>query len=216
MRKKTKSPSLRALLFFGATLIPLQWGCDGNSFSGTSGQASKANPGTPDVGSSAPTGGTASDTSDNPSAAGSDCIKGDIVQIAFDGPEKACFDSNRTWNFSKGICQDIRKAKFDCTWDNILKWFAQTNLVPTEAIKNGQKEGRKVVSCGESEDSNRLVVIWLNPPKAGSVQCDSLKNIASQAVTGCYTFYPDPSKAPPKPLTDEDKSQQVYSCMEAL
>ncbi len=189
--------------------------------SGPTGSPTGGNPtGSPTGGepTGSPTGGgnPGSPTGGEPPGTGTDCVKGDLVNVPFSGPAKDCFDAGKTWNFSKASCQDIRKAKFECTWDNILQWFKTTNLVPTEAVQNGVKDGRKVVSCGESEDGNRLVVIWLNPPQNGTIQCDNAKALEGLAVTGCYTFYPDPSKSPPKPTTDEEKKQQVYACMDAL
>lgn len=187
--------------------------CNDSSFSGNSPQNAASN-----TSGSTPKG-SANDTfapGSGTSTPSSDCVRGDKVDIPWSGPTKECFDSGKTWNFGSNACLQIRTAKFECTWDNVLKWLDETKLTPTDKIKNGASDGRKLVSCAESADSNRLVVIWLEPPERGRIDCSSASSLQGNVITGCYTYYRDPSAQPAQPSGEDAKKAQVYGCMNSL
>ncbi len=142
-----------------------------------------------------------------------ECIKGDKLNFEWTGDIKKCLiDEGKTYNFDTNSCMNMRKASFDCDWDNIKSEMKKIGLT-SSVIENDSKEGAKLVSCGQSKDGNRIVAQWVKLPEEG-FDCKSKKTPAN-ITTGCYTMYVDEAP-PPDPETAEEKKQQVADCMDNL
>ena len=144
---------------------------------------------------------------------GEDCIEGDKLNFAWSGDIKKCLiDEGRTYNFDTNKCMNMRKASFDCDWENIISEMKKIGLT-SNVIADDSKDGAKLVSCGQSKDGNRIVAQWVKLPKEG-FDCQA-KKAPANITTGCYTMYIDETP-PPDPETAEEKKQQVAECMDSL
>lgn len=139
------------------------------------------------------------------------CVDGDRVIFAFSGVVKECIDSGKTWHFETKTCVAMPKANFTCDWETLQGKLSALNLL-TETLKKDAAAGAKLVSCGQSEDGNRLAVQWLKP--VSGVNCQKLQE-GFGVTTGCYTHYVD--RQPPAPATtDAERRVRVSECLKSL
>ena len=142
-----------------------------------------------------------------------ECIEGDKLNFEWTGEIKKCLiDDGRTYNFDSNSCMNMHKASFDCDWDNIKLAMKKIGLI-SGVIETDSKEGAKLVSCGQSQDRNRIVAQWVKLPKEG-FDCKA-KKVPANITTGCYTMYVDEAP-PPEPETAAEKEGQVAECMDNL
>ncbi len=179
------------------------FGCNESNFSGSDGPKSTTNAAKPTEQDEVPTLPTKEDK----------CVEGDKLNFAWTGEIKKCLiDEGRTYNFDTNGCTNMRKASFDCDWDNIKSAMKNIGLT-SKVIEIDSKEGAKLVSCGQSKDGNRIVAQWVKLPKEG-FDCKA-KKAPANITTGCYTMYVDKTP-PPDPETAEEIEQQVANCMNSL
>lgn len=143
-----------------------------------------------------------------------DCVDGDKINFNWTGDIKTCIiDEGKTYNFESKKCAEMRKAEFDCDWDNIKSAMNKRGL-SSSTIENDSAAGAKLVSCGQSKDGNRIVAQWVKLPEGKTVDCTANKT-AGLITTGCYTLYV--SEDPPeKAETKEEEYKQVFDCMNTL
>jgi hypothetical protein len=142
-----------------------------------------------------------------------ECVDNGKVNFNWSGPAKECIvDQGKTFNFDTGECAEMRKAKFDCTWDNVVSELKKRGLL-TPKLETDSKVA-KLVSCGQSSDGNRIAVQWVNIETGTSVDCQNPTSVG-HITTGCYTYYTG-SNVPPAASTPEDRAKQVYDCLNTL
>lgn len=194
--------------------------CNGADFGGTNSSKSPAsstdcsdddpdcdpsNPGSQNPGGPAGPGSPGSD----------DCVDGEKLNVEWAGEVKECLiDQGKTYNFELKRCAEMRQSKFSCTWDNVTKELEDRGLL-TDVLSADSKSGAKLVSCGQSEDGNRIVVQWVSIPEGGTVDCKKASTGAS-ITTGCYTLYKSGETRPDTPSNEDERAQQVYDCMNRL
>jgi hypothetical protein len=143
-----------------------------------------------------------------------DCVEGDKVNVNWSGDIKECIiDQGKTYNFDSNACTEMRKSEWECTWDNIKAEMKKLGL-SSNVINKDSESGAKLVSCGQSQDGNRIVAQWVKLPSSGSVDCKAAKS-PGNITTGCYTLYVD-EQPPPKPTNIEEERKQVFDCMNSL
>lgn len=179
-------------------------GCNESNFASSSGNKSDAQP-------------KSTELEENPTLPeqnGSDCVDGDKINFNWNGEAKTCIiDQGKTYNFDSKQCAEMRKAEFDCDWENIKTAMSKLGL-SSSAIENDSAAGAKLVSCGQSKDGNRIVAQWLKLPEGKTVDCKADKT-PGNITTGCYTLYVD-DDPPAKPDTIEEERKQVFDCMNTL
>lgn len=196
--------SLHPLIIIGLVLLPLH-SCNESKFGGSSNTA--ANSTTPAEDSDPPIPSTPENEND--------CVEGDKVNLEWTGPIKECIvDQGKTYNFDTDTCMEMRTAEFDCSWHSVKAEMEKLSL-SSKVMESDSENGAKLVSCGQSEDTNRIVVQWINPPSEGSFDCKA-KVTKGTIVTGCYTFYSSNDVMPAPPKNEEEKRKQVYDCMNKL
>ena len=142
----------------------------------------------------------------------SDCLKGDKATINWTGPAKECIiDQRRTFNFDAQKCSQMREAPFTCDWENVVRELTKRNLL-TKELEQSSTNGGKLVSCGMSQDANRIVVQWIRSTAGATVDCSDPSSV--QVTTGCYRRLTAEDPAPP--TTPEEKQKAVYECIENL
>jgi len=200
--RKAKGLSKLSILMFiisSSTLL----GCNESNFSGNEGPKSAPASQEPNELDEIPT-----SPEEN-----KDCVEGDKLNFEWTGEIKKCLiDEGRTFNFDTNTCMNMRKASFDCDWDNIKSAMKKLGL-SSSVIEKDSSEGAKLVSCGQSKDENRIVAQWVKLPKEG-FDCKA-KKVPANITTGCYTMYVNETP-PPDPETAEEKQQQVAECMDSL
>jgi hypothetical protein len=147
---------------------------------------------------------------------------GGAVSVDWTGDAKTCIiDEHQTYNFDTNQCTQMRQAQFPCTWDNILAALDKLGLLvkndPSNPnhIYNQYQAGAKLVSCGESQDGNRIVAQYITiSDGALSANCQETQG-QHHVTTGCYTYYPN-GNAPPLSTDPTIFRQQVYECMNQL
>lgn len=200
-------------------LIPLMGSCNENNFSGgSSGPSSAADSDSGDPGCTGDpeadeAAGLTCGTTDGPSGGPKECVEGDKVNIQWTGPVKECLDQGKTYNFEQKACAEMRQAQFDCNWDNVTAELEKRSLL-TEVLRSDSQNGAKLVSCGQSEDGNRIVVQWIKAENAQNIDCSDGAS-SHHTTTGCYTLYTNGEK-PPETTSEEEKRQQVFACMNEL
>lgn len=205
---------LRALytILFSLVLVAAA-SCNGADFGGTNSRGSPSEQKNCD-GEEPCSATTTPTTPDGPPGAGN-CVDGDQLKLEWSGPIKECLiDQGKTYNFELKQCTEMRQAKFTCNWENVTKALEELGLL-TNTLKTDSQNGAKLVSCGQSEDGNRIVVQWVKPPEGGAIDC-SKANGGSLTTTGCYTYYGPGETQPPEPANEEERKKQVYGCMNQL
>lgn len=143
-----------------------------------------------------------------------DCVEGDQVNFNWTGEIKTCLiDEGRTYNFDKGACTEMRKAKFDCNWDDLKAAMKKINLV-SQAIEKDSGDGAKLISCGQSKDGNRIVAQWVKIPKGEKVDCNADVE-PGNITTGCYVHRESGDGDEP-PKTKDEQFDYVFDCMNEL
>ncbi|MCX6108017.1 MAG: hypothetical protein NTZ90_00245 [Proteobacteria bacterium] len=207
-------------------LIVIATACSSARFGGNQGAASKNESGSGAPGAATSPTGTPS-SADSPGttaspAPGTTATGGpaacttDQVKLDWSGDEKACIDKGQTWAFDTGKCMDIRKAAFDCTWANAIAELDKKGLT-TQTIKDDSAAGAKLVSCGQSQDGNRIVVQWIKVADgAAQVACTGgASPLQHHITTGCYTFYAN-GAVPAAATTQAEKDARVYACLSSI
>jgi len=209
---------LRHLRIMLPAALGLLWAltsCGSSSFTGSSASQADTPAGTTD---SAP-----GDTTSGPSALGAGingpnggaCVSGDKINFNWQGDVKSCIvDQHKSYNFDAKTCMPIRQAQFTCDWANVRNELQKRRLL-TDVLESDFENGAKLVSCGQSADSNRIVVQWVKPAPKTQVDCNNISS-GGQIMTGCYTLWDDPKLEPPPPANDAEKRQQVFGCMNQL
>ena len=201
-------------------MIPLLGSCNDNEFAGSDGgaksseeDAGEGGPGcseAPKEGESASLMCGTNTTNQDPPA----CVDGDKVNIQWTGPEKDCFDQGKTYNFEEKKCAEMRQAQFECNWSAVKGELEKLGLL-TDVLRNDADGGAKLVSCGSSADGMRIVVQWIKPSDVQGIDCAAGASSGS-TVTGCYTKYGAGEVLPPPAANKEERSKQVYECMNQL
>jgi len=202
---------LGALSLFGAAAA-----CSSANFGSDSASPSSSNAnGTP--ASSAP-GAQAPGTT--PAASSSTGTPGacttDQVKLDWTGEEKACIDKGQTWAFDTKKCMEIRKASFECTWANAIAELDKKGLT-TQTVKDDSAAGAKLISCGQAQDGNRIVIQWIKVADgAAQVACNGgSSTLQHHVTTGCYTYYTTEA-VPAPPTTQAEKDARVYACLSTI
>jgi hypothetical protein len=142
-----------------------------------------------------------------------ECVSNGKVNFAWSGPAKDCIvDQGKTFNFDTGDCAEMHKAKFDCSWNNVVSELKKRGLLTTKL--EADSKVAKLVSCGQSDDGNRIAVQWLNVETGQAVDCQNPSSVG-HITTGCYTYYVG-ENAPPAAGTPEERAKQVYDCLNSL
>lgn len=149
---------------------------------------------------------------ENPNSDLAACVEGDKAVIPWTGEVKDCFDQGKTYHFDRKICAEIRKASFACNWANVQEKLQEKGIL-TDVLKNDAAKGAKLISCGQSADSNRIVVQWVKVEALSSVKCNSLQE-SPYITTGCYTYYL--GTPPPPAANEEERRKSVFACLDTL
>ena len=208
-------------------LVAIATACSSARFGGNQGAASKNDSGSGTPGAAtAPLGtpGSADSPGTSTSAipgstatpTGPAACTTDQVKLDWSGDEKACIDKGQTWAFDTGKCMDIRKAAFDCTWSNAIAELDKKGLT-TQTIKDDSAAGAKLVSCGQSQDGNRIVIQWIKVADgAAQVACTGgASPLQHHITTGCYTYYAS-GAVPDAATTQAEKDARVYACLSSI
>ena len=232
--KKSQSNRTPKLSFLSAARISVATGaliliataCSSARFGGNQGSPTKNESGSGAPGAAAAPLGTPNSTDSpgttatapGPSATpgGSAACTTDQVKLDWSGDEKACIDKGQTWAYDTGKCMDIRKAAFDCTWSNAIAELDKKGLT-TQTIKDDSAAGAKLVSCGQSQDGNRIVIQWIKVADgAAQVACTGgASPLQHHITTGCYTYYTT-GVVPEAPTTQAEKDARVYACLSSI
>lgn len=222
------------LIFAASSLVAIAAACSSANFGGGSNSSSNnsANgtgapggaPGTTPgengagsagVGSAGP-GGSASAGTPGSTPGGPAACTTDQVKLDWTGEEKGCIDKGQTWDFDTSQCMQIHKASFDCTWPNAIAELDKKGLT-TQTVKDDSAAGAKLVSCGQSQDGNRIVIQWIKVADgAAQVACNGGSSpLQHHVTTGCYTYYTN-GAVPAPATTQADKDARVYSCLSSI
>ncbi len=197
-----------------AALVPFVGSCNDNNFAGSGSGATKSE----DAGEGPGCGGDP----DDPQAAllcgtnttPPECVQGDKVNIKWTGPVKDCIDQGKTYNYEEQKCAEMRQSQFECNWDTVKAELEKRGLL-TDVLRSDADGGAKLVSCGQSDDSNRIVVQWIKVGDAQNIDCNDGES-SHHITTGCYTLYGSKDEKPAEATSKEERSKQVYACMNQL
>ncbi len=194
--------------------VPLAGACNDNNFAGSSSGADK----TEDSGQGPNCdGGVAGDPEAALLCGARDtrqCVEGDKVNIKWTGPVKDCLGQGKTYNYEEKKCAEMRQSQFECSWDTVKAELEKRSLL-TEVLRSDADGGAKLVSCGQSEDGNRIVVQWIKVGDAQNIDCNDGAS-SHHITTGCYTLYTAKDEQPPEASSRDERSKQVYACMNQL
>lgn len=189
-----------------AVVLPSLAACNDNSFSGSGSGATKEDA-------------SGEQNCDDPNGCGAseepkECVSGDKVNIKWTGPVGDCIGQGKTYNFEEKKCAEMNQAQFDCNWGNVKAELEKRSLL-TDVLREDSENGGKLVTCGQSGDGNRIVVQWIKAEDAQGIDCND-GNSSHHITTGCYTVYTSKDEQPPQANSKEEKSQQVFDCMNKL
>lgn len=143
------------------------------------------------------------------------CTVGDKVNFGWTGAEKDCIDQGKTYNFDSNVCQEMRRASFNCDWQTLLAEIAKVDPgLVTDALRKGATDGSKLVSCGQSTDGMRVVVQWVKVDDLGQLSCQNTGNNNPFIITGCYTKHP--GTPPPPPKDEQERRDRVFECLKTI
>ncbi len=182
----------------------LSAGCSGASFSGGTG----GDGGTPPETTTTPT----TTTTTTPAA----CQK-DQVGVTLSSTQEDCIvKKGKTWDFKTGQCVDMPKATFTCDWTTVVAQLTAKGLL-TEKVKTSAQDGSKLVTCGQSQDGNRIGLQFiLAKDGAGSLPCSGVTPSSNQITTGCYTFYPNGGGTPIPAGPSAEYDAYVFNCLNQI
>lgn len=142
------------------------------------------------------------------------CVDGDTVNIQWTGPVKECLDQGKTFNFEEQKCAEMRQSQFACDWSTLKAELSKKSLLSSKLSADAD-QGAKLVSCGQSDDGNRIVVQWIKSGDLKNIDCTDGQS-SHHITTGCYTVYTSEDQRPPEPANEQERAKQVYGCMNKL
>ncbi len=174
------------------------------------------NPQSSDTDPLSPTPTTPTTTSGGPGKGGAvQCDASGKKSIAWTGPAKTCIeDQKKMFNFSTGECMTMAQAKFECNWEKASAELEQRGLL-TDKLRAGTTDGSILVSCGQSQDGNKIVVQWIRAT-AGNPAPECGASLSDQYITtGCYQQF-GAGEALPDVSTPEKERAYVFGCLSTL
>jgi len=186
--------------------------CSESKFKGgTSAAAPAAADAAPEVGPETPEIEAPVSTPDPATTAEVPCDKANVLKDAFPEEISSCYESGRVFNFDSNECVQMKSAKFTCDFNTVISELRKIGLASPDVEAAATKATSILIGCGQSEDSQRIVVQWINVPEG-----NGCKNITpGLTVTGCFTNF-GTKTPPPPPTSKEERDSRTYACMNEL